>query len=268
MLPADPTDLLKANDVVGALQALQDQVRARPADARLRIFLFQLLCVTGDWKRAINQLKLCAELDPAATTMAQAYREAIICEVFREKVFTGDKEPLIFGEPQDWIALLVEALKALAGGDAARAAMLRERAFDAAPATPGEVNGTPFEWIADADMRLGPVLEVIINGRYFWMPLSAVSALRIEAPSDLRDAVWTAGNLTLHNGGEFVALIPTRYPGTPVEGDNAAKLARATAWVDLGGDAFRGVGQRILTTDQGDTPLMDLRVLHMSAADG
>ena len=100
------------------------------------------------------------------------------------------------------------------------------------------------------------------------MPYSYAAALRIEEPSDLRDTVWTAGNLTLQNGGEFVVLIPTRYPGTPVEGDNAAKLARTTTWVDLGGDAFRGVGQRILTTDQGDTPLMDLRVLHMGAGDG
>jgi len=267
-LPADARDLLKANDVAGALHALQDQVRAKPADARLRVFLFQLLCVTGDWKRAITQLKLCAELDPAATTMAQAYREAIICEVFREKVFSGDKEPLIFGQPEDWIALLVEALKTDARGDPEKAAMLRERAFAEAPAASGEVNGTPFEWIADADMRLGPVLEVIINGRYFWMPFSAISTLRVEAPTDLRDSVWTAGNLTLQNGGEFVTLIPTRYPGTPAEGDGAAQLARATTWTDVGRDAFRGTGQRILATDQGDIPLMDLRALRMDAADG
>lgn len=264
-MPADPRDLLKASDVDGALHALQEQVRARPADAKLRIFLFQLLCVTGDWKRAVTQLKLCAELDPVAATMAQAYREAIICEVFREKVFAGAKDPLIFGQPQDWVALLVEALKALAAGDAARAAELRERAFAAAPAVPGEVNGTRFDWIADADTRLGPILEVIVNGRYFWMPFSAIAALRVEAPTDLRDAVWTAGNLTLHNGGEFVVLIPTRYPGTPAEGDGTARLARSTTWVDAGGGGFRGIGQRLLATDQGDTPLMDLRVLRMDA---
>jgi type VI secretion system protein ImpE len=174
---------------------------------------------------------------------------------------------LIFGKPQDWIALLVEALKADMKGDAGRAAMLRERGFAAAPAAPGDVNGTPFEWIADADMRLGPILEVIVNGRYFWMPFSAISTLRIEAPSDLRDSVWTAGNLTLQNGGEFVTLIPTRYPGTPAEGDGAAKLARATTWTDVGSDVFRGIGQRILATDQGDTPLMDLRALRMDATE-
>ena len=43
--------------------------------------------------------------DPTALTMAQTYREAIICEVYREKVFAGEKAPLDFGEPQEWLAL-------------------------------------------------------------------------------------------------------------------------------------------------------------------
>jgi protein involved in temperature-dependent protein secretion len=96
------TDLLKAGDLAGTLASLQDNIRAKPEDPKLRVFLFQLLCVTGDWKRAIAQLKLCAQLDAAALPMAQTYREAIICEVFREKVFSGEKDPLIFGQPQDW----------------------------------------------------------------------------------------------------------------------------------------------------------------------
>ena len=41
----------------------------------------------------------------------QAYREAIICEVYREKVFAGTKAPLVFGEPQEWLASLIEAQK-------------------------------------------------------------------------------------------------------------------------------------------------------------
>ena len=263
-----PADLLKANDVTGALAALTEQVKARPADAKLRIFLFQLLCVTGEWKRAVTQLKVAAEMDAGAETMARAYREAIICETFREKVFAGEKEPLIFGEPQEWVALLIEALKLLSGGHAEKAAELRARAFDAAPAATGEINGTRFAWIADADMRLGPVLEVIVNGRYFWMPFTAISALRVEPPTDLRDSVWTAGHLTLQNGGEFVVMIPTRYPGTAGAGDGAAMLARSTSWADAGAETFTGIGQRLLATDEGDTALMDLRTLQVDAAPG
>lgn len=262
-MPGQATDLLKANDVAGALNALQNAVRSDPSDPKLRIFLFQLLCVTGEWKRAITQLKLCAEMDPIAIPMAQAYREAIICEVFREKVFAGEKDPLIFGEPVEWLALLIEANRALAAGKIEHAASLRAKAFDQVPDLGGEINGERFEWVADADMRMGPVLEIIINGRYFWMPFSAISSLKVDAPEDLRDSVWTAANMTLQNGGEFVALIPTRYVGTPETDDAAAKLSRATTWTDVGHDTYVGFGQRLLTTDQSDIALMDLRDLKM-----
>lgn len=259
-------ELLLANDLGGALAALQDQVKADPANAKLRIFLFQLLCVLGDWNRAINQLKLCATMDAEAVPMAQAYREAIRCEVFREKVFTGEREPLVFGQPNEWIALLMEALKLLAQGHPAEAAGLREKAFELAPAAGGEINGQRFEWIADADMRLGPVLEVVVNGRYFWMPFDAIHSMRVDEPADLRDMVWLGADITLQNGGEVVALIPTRYAGTIEAGDDAARLSRRTDWVDAGGETFVGLGQRLLATDTGDVPLLDLRNLQMDVA--
>lgn len=265
-MPANATELLKANDLTGALKALQEAVRADPGNAKLRIFLFQLLCVLGDWKRAITQLKLCAELDAAALPMAQTYREAIICEVFRDKVFAGEKAPLIFGEPLEWVALMVEALKALAQGRPDDAAALRARAFEAAPTTPGEINGERFEWIADADTRLGPILEIIINGKYYWMPFAAIARLTAEPPADLRDAVWTACHLTLRNGGEFVALIPSRYVGTQGSDSDSAKMARATTWADAGSDTYIGTGQRLLATDSGDVALLDLRNLKLDAA--
>lgn len=260
-------DLLESGDLDGVLSALQDAVRADAANPKLRIFLFQLLCVQGDWKRAITQLKLCGEMDPQAVPMAQTYREGIVCEVYREKVFAGEKEPLIFGEPKEWIALMIEALKALASGKADQAADLRARAFEAAPTVSGTLNGEAFEWIADADMRLGPLLEVIVNGRYFWMPFDAVSSLTFEDPADLRDFVWTPGTLKLANGGEIVGLVPTRYAGTAERGDAAEKLARSTTWTDVGAETYVGLGQRLFTTDHGDTALMDIRSLTLGPQD-
>ena len=261
-------EALKQGDLTATLAALQDQVRAEPGDAKLRIFLFQLLCVMGDWKRAITQLKLCAELDALAIPMAQTYREGIICEVFREKVFAGDKDPLIFGEPAEWVALMIEANRAMAKGQTAQAAALREKAFAQVPDAPGMINGQPFDWVADADMRLGPLLEIIINGKYYWMPFANIATLKVDAPEDLRDAVWTAAQLKLHNGGEFVALIPTRYAGTAQSGAQDAMLARATTWADAGGETFVGTGQRLLTIGETDIALMDLRELTVEAPSG
>ena len=202
-----------------------------------------------------------------ATPMAQTYREGIICEVYREKVFSGEKEPLVFGEPQEWVALLIEALKVQAAGRAEDAATLRAKAFEAAPAVSGTLNDAVFEWVADADMRLGPVLEVVVNGRYFWLPFNQIGSITAEAPADLRDCVWTPVNMTLRNGGDIVALIPTRYAGTAEQGNAAEKLARETNWLDIGADTFVGRGQRLLATDAGDTALMDLRSLILTQPD-
>lgn len=263
-MKAKAEDLLREGDLDGALAALQNAVRADPSNGALRIFLFQLLSVIGDWKRAVAQLKVAAELDETATAMAQTYREGIVCEVYREKVFSGEKEPLIFGEPQEWVALMVEALKAQAVGKAQEAADIRARAFDDAPVVSGQIDGEAFEWIADADMRLGPLLEAVVNGRYFWMPFTAIRHAAFEAPADLRDAVWTPATITLANGGDIVALIPTRYAGTVSEGPASAKLARSTEWKDLGAETFAGIGQRQLTTDRGDTALMDVRAITLN----
>ena len=263
-----PEDFLKSGDPAGALLALQTLVKAKPADAKLRIFLFQLLCVLGQWDRAIRQLKVCGELDPGALQMAQAYREAIICEVYREKVFAGTKAALVFGEPQEWLAWLIEAQKLLAKGEVQAAADLRARAFEAAPASSGDMDGTRFEWIADADMRLGPVLEVIVNGRYFWLPFAQIRSISFDPPTDLRDAVWTAANLTLANDGQVVAFIPSRYPMSGQNGDAGEKLARATSWTDAGAETFVGLGQRLLSTDQGDVALLDARLVKFDTPSG
>lgn len=254
-------ELLKTGTLEETQAALMDKVRKDPADVKQRIFLFQLFAVQGDWERAVKQLKVCGGMDVETLPMVQSYREAIICELIREKVFAGEKAPMIFGEPENWVAELVEALGATARGDHAAAAELRAKAFDKAPAVGGTANGDAFEWIADADMRLGPVLEMVMNGNYYWVPFSAIKKLNFDEPVDLRDRVWTPAQITWANGGEVVGFIPTRYPGAPASGSDAVKLSKVTEWTDLGHDTFIGAGQRLLTTDFGDLALMDLREL-------
>lgn len=276
---------LREGDPDAALKSLQDGVRVRPADAKLRVFLFQLLCVMGQWPRALTQLELCGELDAGTLAMVNTYREALKCETLREAVFAGKNTPMVFGKPQAWVALLIEALRCDARGDHASAGRLRDDALEAAPATPGKLagkiagkradnladnpaagpDGTPFEWIADADSRLGPVLEAIINGRYCWVPFSALASIAIEAPADLRDLVWSAAQLEFSNGGSSVALIPTRYPGTAEQADGALRLARRTEWLELGPTQFRGLGQRVLTTSATDVDLLQVREITLQA---
>ena len=259
MSPREAKELIAAGDLQGALDLLQRQVREHAADAKLRVFLFQLLCVLGQWQRASTQLEVCGELDAATLPMVNTYREALKCELVREAVFAGKTPPIAFGQPQAWVAWLVEALQAQARGDAGGAARLRTEAFQGAPATPGTLNGKAFEWIADADSRLGPVIEAVIKGRYCWVPFAAVAKVVIEAPVDLRDLVWAPAQFQLHNGGQTVALIPTRYVGSGASATGALQLSRATGWLELAPDHFSGLGQRLFTTSGPELGLLETR---------
>jgi len=250
---------LQDGNVDAALADLQQQVRSEPANAKHRIFLFQLLAVRGEWDRAMTQLKVVGEIDAGSLAMVQVYREAIKCEVFRSEVFEGKRSPLIFGEPAEWIAMLTESLRQVSDGKYEQSQELREQAFEGAPATAGTIDGQPFEWIADADSRMGPVLEAVVNGRYYWVPFQNISRLQFEEPADLRDIVWTPVFFTWANGGEAAGLIPTRYPGSASSEDPLVQLARKTDWIGHECGLYAGSGQRMLTTNSGDFPLMDIR---------
>ena len=244
---------------------LKQEVRKAPRDARLRTFLFQMFCVTGDWDRALTQLTAASELDPLAIPMLQTYQSAIRCEVLREKVFRGERSPTVLGDPGDWVPLLIEATKLLAAGRSVEAAALRDKAFDAAPETPGKINDMALSWIADADPRIGPVLEVFVNGNYMWVPFARLRSVTCDAPADLRDQVWMPAHFTWSNGGTAIGFIPTRYPGSCASDDDALALARRTDWNDLSDEWSLPLGQRMFVTDTGETALMDLRKLTISA---
>jgi type VI secretion system protein ImpE len=188
----------------------------------------------------------------------------------RAAVFAGQASPSLIGEPQEWMAWLLEALRLTSAGEHARAGELRARAFEAAPSTPGEVDGAPFDWVADADARLGPMLEVIVKGRYAWLPFQRLRAIRLEAPADLRDLVWMPAYFTLENSTEIPALVPTRYPGSEANEDARIRLARRTEWTELfaGTGCWVGAGQRTLATDRGEHALMDVRVIQLHGGGG
>jgi type VI secretion system protein ImpE len=256
-----PEVLLKTGQLREALQALSAQVRSEPAAASLRVFLFQLLALVGEWERAENQLKVAGELDPQNALMVGAYTFALGGERERERVFAGSSEPAMEGEPSSWGTLLTHALRRFREGDLEQAARLREQAFGQADAASGTIDGVPFEWIADADSRIGPCLELIVKEGYRWAPFSLMSELRFEPPSDLRDKVWSPVQITWADGGATVGFVPSRYYGVGHDQDSDLTLARRTDWTDCGHDCFVGSGQRMFATDAGDYPLLDVRTI-------
>ena len=252
-------DFLKEGDLGGALAAAMQAVRDDPSKAENRTLLFQLLSVTGDWDRALTQLNVAGDLDSAAIPMVQTYREALGCEALREQVFAGSRSPLIFGDPEQWVALALEALKMSAQGKHANASSLREQAYETAPTVPGTVNGEAFEWLADADSRIGPFIEAIVNGKYYWIPMHRIASMKVEEPVDLRDLVWVPAQFSWVNGGEAIALLPVRYPETHSSSNDSLRLSRLTEWDEKSDDTFFGIGQRMMATDQADYSLLSIR---------
>jgi type VI secretion system protein ImpE len=237
----------------------------------LRTFLFQMFCVFGEWERAVTQLNAAAQLDPITLPMAQAYRAAIRCELLRARVFAGARSPTIFADPEPWMSLLVEANRVLGAGKPTEAAKLRDDAFEQAPSVAGTVDvqghdKQAFTWIADADPRLGPMLEAVVDGKYYWVPFHRLRTLDIEPPADLRDQVWMPAHFVWTNGGESYGFVPTRYPGSERAEDPALALAKRTEWQE-NDTWFLGLGQRMLTTDAAEFALMDIRQIEFHPSD-
>src|SRR5215469_17935232 len=108
-----PEELLKEGRPDEALKGLQAKVRDDPANAKARVFLFQLLSVLGDWKRANTQLAVLAEMDSDSMMLARVFEPILMCEAIRADVFAGNRTPIIFGDPPEWIGFLVQAVALL-----------------------------------------------------------------------------------------------------------------------------------------------------------
>jgi type VI secretion system protein ImpE len=251
---------LRDGRVEEALAELQAEVRKAPENAEYRVFLFQLLCVMGDWERARAQLKVLGELSAGSLPLVHLYGAAISCELLRAEVFAGAKTPLVLGEPLPWLARLFQALSVAAQGRGAEAAGLRAEALEQAAAVTGIIDGEPFS-------RLGPVCEAIVDGRYYWVPFERIRSVRLEAPADLRDVVWMPAKIGLTNGGEASALIPARYPGSESDRNGLIRLSRKTEWDEAVPDTFHGRGQRMFATNEGEYALLSVRRIELGGAE-
>ncbi|MCU0788073.1 MAG: tetratricopeptide repeat protein [Verrucomicrobia bacterium] len=257
-------ELLKSGKPGEALASLQQEVRGNAADPKLRVFLFQLLCVLGQWDRALTQLAVLADMGSEEQMLSRIFEPVVRCESLRAQIFAGGRSPILFGEPESWMSLLIQANSLVANGDFKGAASLRDRAMEEAPAVSGQVDGSAFEWIMDADPRLGPMMEAIIEGTYYWVPFMRVKRVIIEAPTDLRDLVWAPAHFLWVNGGEVFGHVPVRYPGSEKHADGPIQLARKTEWVEQPSGYSLGLGHRLLSTDTTDLPLLECRTIEMN----
>ncbi|MEC8554705.1 MAG: type VI secretion system accessory protein TagJ [Planctomycetota bacterium] len=270
----DALDTIRAGDVSKTLQLVKDDVRNSPQDPKHRIFLFQLFAIVGEWERALSQLKVAGELSEEASTLVQCYQHLLNMEAFRTQVFSGKKQPLVFGEPEPWMAGIFEANRLLATGADSQAEELLLRSLEEAPAKGGkihyrvggdeETSEAEFDWIADADLRYGPFIECVLNGKYYWIPMHRIESIQMDPPADLRDLVWMPAEFRWAGGGEMVGMLPCRYPLTEKEEDSALRLSRKTTWQQRTAHLQSGLGLRLFATESEDYPMLQIAKVEFS----
>lgn len=255
----DAQALLQSGDIAGARAALAAQLRLEPGDTKARQFFWQLIALHGEWEKAGTQLQALSTAEPKAMMLAGVFNQALGAMLTREAVWTGKERPQSIVGTEPWVEGLLDALHASAvqAPDAAARAMA---ALDAAPASAGSLNGENFAWIADADQRFGPMLEVIVGDQYGFLPFAAVKRVVGKGPEDLRDLIWMSVDIELRSGQTSAAMLPVSYPGTGASGQAPLMLARATDWRDQGGLEI-GLGQHLLTSDGPEAGLLELRQL-------
>lgn len=247
------------------LERVKAEIRRSPENAEHRAAYFQLLCVQGDWERAADQLALIEKFDSKNVLFTQAYGRALRCEMERKRVHAGSDDPIIFGDPADWMGSLIESFRLARDQQWEAAAKAQAAAFEGAPETPGKINGVEIAWLVDADSRFGPMLEAFVEGHYRWVPFMRLSRLEIEAPTHIIDTVWMSAKFTWTNGGQVDGLIPTRYFGTESSEDETLRSAHGLVWNEPFDGYYVGIGVRQFAWDSGDKLIAEVREIQFAS---
>jgi len=221
-------------DLDAAIEALGEELRDNPTDARRRTFLFELLCFAGKYDRAERQLDILSGGGRDAEMGILTYRAILFAERTRQAKFDAGDLPLQEEGP---------------------------------PPVRGILNGEPFNEMTDADPRIGARLEIHAGGQYTWMPLRHLASVHMEPPQKLRDLLWAPAKVTTGADVRDVDLgeviLPALAPLTWKHPDGAVRLGRRTEWVDLEDDLAAPVGQKLLVVDGELFPILEVRDLEI-----
>jgi type VI secretion system protein ImpE len=223
--------LFKEGRLSEAIEALNQVLRADPTDVRSRTFLFELLCFSGAFERARRQLDAIGTADPELHLTAAWYQEALVAEEKRHEMFKSGELPDAGSSPSP---------------------------------VRGTLNGKPFADLRDGDPRIGFRLEIIVGGRYTWMPLEHLATLSMEPPKRLRDLYWAPVQIETTealDGYAGEALLPIMTPLAWQDPDDAIRLGRQTDWIELESGEEAPVGQKLLLVDDEEFPLLEVREL-------
>ncbi|HWQ33718.1 MAG TPA: type VI secretion system accessory protein TagJ [Blastocatellia bacterium] len=258
-------ELLSQGQLAAALAEATSAVKARPTDMQLRTTLFELLCFAGEWERAEKQLEVIAHQDAKTAIGVQAYHNNIRAERARERLFTEGLKPHFLIAPPAYVALHLEALNRIREGSLPEARALLDRAEDERPALAGKIDGQPFTDFRDVNDLTGPVLEVIVQDNYTWVPFEQIRQIELREPKQLRDLLWMMARIeTEAVSGEV--FIPALYAGSGRHADDQVRLGRVTAYRQLSDELYAAAGMRVFLVDDEEKALPEVKVIEFAPA--
>lgn len=253
------SELFKDNKLGAAIDAQLAAVKAHPTDANRRLFLFELAMFAGDLERATKQGVLVKFDDVELNTTMDGYRLLVEAEKMRRRVLHDGESPKSFGPLSEECQQRVQALMRLREGRATEAAEITAR-FPP-PVISGTLNGKRFDGLCDCDDLLAPMLEVVSNQGYFWVPLAQIRSLKTTAPKFPRDLYWLPAHLELADGQSGPTFLSALYVDSYQHADDAVKIGRQTDWVGQDGEPVRGRGQKTFLVGDDPIGLLDIREL-------
>lgn len=254
-------ELLDAGQLAAAIEQLNKEVKARPADPRLRTFLFELLCFAGDYQRADRQLEVIGHQSTTAEIGVQIYRNAMAAERARQRLFADGLQPHFLLNPPPYARFHLDAINRLRENRPEEAKALLEESLRSRPAVTGRLDGQPFSDLQDSDELVAPFLEAVIQEQYTWVPFTQIKRIQIPAPKRLRDLLWTQATLETTVGPTGEVLLPVLYTGSSSHDNEQVRLGRMTDWQPLGAGLVRGVGQRLFLVDDQEHAILAVREL-------
>jgi type VI secretion system protein ImpE len=235
----NPQELYQAGRLSDAIKALSGELRDNPTDARRRTFLFELLCLAGEYERADKQLEVLGQASPTSEVGVLLYRSVLYAERQRQDLFSRAELP--------------------------------EQRDDAESDRGGMLNGRQFSFFSDSDPRIGPRLELFAAGNYLLLPLIHVASIQIEPPKRLRDLLWTPAVVRTtpsFKGTELgEVLLPVLAPFSWRHSDESVRLGRMTVWEKPEGSDYQvPFGQKMWLVDDEEIPFLELRALEFNSA--
>lgn len=250
-------EILEKGRLSEAIKEMTQEVKAHPADSRSRTFLFELLCFSGDLDRAKNQLEALDAQDPKADLGIDFYRKILKAEQVRQQLFSKGTVPKLLGPCPVHVQGHLDALLQIQEKNFSLAQELLSKAEELRPDIQGTIDGSIAEGFMDLDDLLAPVLEMIMQDQYYWVPFTHIRKISLTPPKHLRDLLWVPAQVETTDAS-VGGVVPVLYPGSFMAEDELVKLGRVTDWKQEDGLTL-GMGQHLYGFNELDKGILEIR---------